>query len=138
MSLYILVTGACDNEDPISGTVWYTHSVEEDVEHGKQDIVWKLAFAEDNKVSIVGSANDAVFNMAEGTYTVSDATSVNLNLFCVQSAAERTLDFKTFSALADGRWRLDYFIRYNYGTTQDHVMIFVKGRIPSPEEVMGL
>ena len=152
LSLLVLLTGACEKENNeendnggtipesvIPGSVWYTHLEEDDVEKGHQDIVWKLEFSStDNGATITGTANETLFNKGDGTYTVENEKSVKLNLCCMQPAAQRELDFKTFSAMADGRWRLDYVIRYEYGTNQDHVLIFVKDRIPTPEEVMSL
>ena len=124
-------------KDPVEGSVWYTHSEEDDVEQGHQDIVWKLAFAEENKVSITGTANDEAFSEATGTYSASGSKPVQLSLSCKQP--NRTVVFKTFSALADGRWKLDCEFQYdNDGPVQTYFLIFVNGRIPDPDEVMGL
>ena len=152
LSLLVLLTGACDKENNeendngetipvllIPGSVWYTHLEEDDVEKGHQDIVWKLEFSStDNTATITGTANETLFNMGVGTYIVENEKSVKLSLTCMQPAAQRELDFKTFSAMADGRWRLDYFILYDNGANLDQVLIFVKDRIPTPEEVMSL
>ena len=123
-------------EDPVEGSVWYTHSEEDDVEQGHQDIVWKLVFSADSEISITGTANDEVFSQATGTYSASGSKPVQLSLSCKQP--ERALLFKTFSALADGRWKLDVEIHYDYGTIQTYYLIFVNGRVPAPGEVMGL
>ena len=124
-------------KDPVVGAAWYTHSEEDDVEQGHQDIVWKLAFAEENKVSITGTANDVVFSEATGTYSASGSKPVQLSLSCKQP--NRTIVFKTFSALADGRWKLDCEFKYDDdGPVQTYFLIFVNGRIPDPDEVMGL
>ena len=123
-------------EDPVEESVWYTHSEEDDVEQGHQDIVWKLVFSADSKASITGTANDEVFSQATGTYSASGSKPIQLSLSCKQP--ERTLVFKAFSALADGRWKLDVEIHYDYGTIQTFYFIFVNGRIPAPYEVMGL
>ncbi len=143
----LTIAPSCDKEkgkeqemdnDPVADTEWYSHSEETDpITGNSQDIITKLEFTKKNRNVIISETrNGKESYRRSGTYSVTSESSVALQIEYRSTLGVTT--FTDFSDEGDGKWALRYTFAGNHHTniyTVQSFVIFVMGRIPSPEEV---
>ena len=140
LPMLLLTAVSCkkDENDLVRGTVWYSHTIETDAETGDPyDVITKLEFSKWGQKVTLSITEDGKERLnIKGTYTVASYDFIALQLSHKSTGGNTT--YNSFSDKGEGKWQLNYTYQLSGGGTFNYFELFVRGRIPAPEELWVL